>query len=227
MRAPTPVAGPPTISCPTPTRIRARSAFTQIRPGIFGLFLLVTSACDSSNGISGVGADDAVDLSTARLTLVSGDDQKGIVGETAPNALSVQVVDAAGAAIGGATVDWIFAQGKGRGSAISPNAERVSTTTDQQGNSSVQWTFGPTAGTQQALAELSTNLPMTVGASTAPPQHNGRRVGFTSQVRASHPASVTVEPSSVRIESGDQITLKATVTDKFGNILENVSVDWS
>ena len=75
---------------------------------------IVLAGCvDGSVIVTDFQEEQPLDLSTATLEIVSGDDQVGIVAEPASQPLRVRVLDAAGAALPSAPVEWTFGDGQG------------------------------------------------------------------------------------------------------------------
>jgi hypothetical protein len=83
----------------------------------------------------------------AYVTAVSGDGQVGMVGERLAEPLGVQVVDANGVPLRQVAVEWEVEAGGG-------SVSRSVTHTDGQGRASVEWTLGPTAGSQRVRARV-------------------------------------------------------------------------
>ena len=79
----------------------------------------------------------------SQITIVSGDDQTGVVESTLPADLTVKVTDAFGNAKEGVTILFSVVLGNG----IVSNATPAS---DAQGTARVRWTLGILAGTQRA-----------------------------------------------------------------------------
>src|SRR4029078_12339404 len=106
----------------------------------------LTVACGGDS--SGPGKSPATDV-----ILVSGDAQPSPeVGTQLPLPLTIRVADAHGTGVPGITVAWSTATG---------TLSAASSVTDGGGNSSVQWTLGPTAGNQTATATVSGLSPAT------------------------------------------------------------------
>ena len=183
------------------------------------------TACGSSTVITGIeGEPDAQALATADLTLVSGDNQDAVVGEAAPEPLTVRITDAAGAPMAGAPVHWIFTHGSAQGAGGS-SADSVSTTSDSEGEASVTWVLGERAGTQTAIAQIV--VPATP-AGSAPAAANVReRTSFRANARHSAPRTVDVTPNSVSMSEGNTMMLDATVADRFGNPVPDPDLTWS
>jgi VCBS repeat-containing protein len=83
------------------------------------------------------------------IALVSGNDQTGPVGTQLPAPLVVAVTDAFGNPISGVTVEWsVGSVGSSAGGSVSS----ATTVTDDNGQTSVTRTLGPTAGVQTTVA---------------------------------------------------------------------------
>jgi hypothetical protein len=87
------------------------------------------------------------------LIRVSGDGQNGIVGDVLPSTLIVRVLDNAGSDVPNVTVHWSVTAGGGSLSA-------AQTTTDQNGQTLVTFTLGPTIGAQTVSASVGTLTPV-------------------------------------------------------------------
>ena len=82
----------------------------------------------------------------ASIVAISGDTQNGTAGAQLPASLIIEVQDAAGVPVPGATVDWTTPDG----GSIVPS----SGVTDSAGRLSVVWTLGPGLGPQTAVATV-------------------------------------------------------------------------
>lgn len=120
----------------------ATESRTRLLPGARLLPLALLAACG--------GGDLALptDGDSERLELVEGNGQAGRPGERLPEALVVQLVDAAGRGLADRAVTWVVSTGGGR---IDPAGER----TDADGFASAAWTLGPATGTNTAEAVVS------------------------------------------------------------------------
>lgn len=117
--------------------------------------------------MSGVACKDKITNSVivipSGISIVSGDAQTGTAGTTLANPLVVHVSDAAGNAVEGATVVWTPVTAND--GALSAS----STTTDVNGNTSVNWTLGTGTGTQAVTAKLSNGAFVTFHATSNAP----------------------------------------------------------
>jgi len=143
----------------------------------------------------------------ARLALVSGDGQRGIVGDVLQQLFSVQALDATGSGVPGATITFAAASGGGA-------VDRTSVLTDDKGIASVRLTLGTIVGDNAYTASFGSLTPVTIHATSI----------------ASLPAIVAV------VSGGDQIgtaglslpkPLVAIVTDSYGNPVSGISVQWT
>jgi hypothetical protein len=87
------------------------------------------------------------------LLRISGEGQSGIVGDALPNLLVVQVQDHAGSGVPNVTVHWSVTAGGGSLSA-------AETTTNQNGQTVVTFTLGPTIGAQSVSASVGSLTPL-------------------------------------------------------------------
>ena len=133
------------------TRFAARPPF---RIGLIACLAL--SACHDS------GTDPGPDVGPpAAIVVRAGADQVGTVGAPLSLEVVVQVVDADGDAVPGATISLVPAQGSG---SFEPSA----LSTDDQGEAAATWTLGTAAGgmSARALSEIWTR-------SSRPPHFRG------------------------------------------------------
>lgn len=143
----------------------------------------------------------------ATLTVNPGSDgQTGVVGEALANPISVHVSDAAGNALAGVLVNWTVV---GDGGSVSA----TSTTTDINGNTSVTWTLGLTAGVDSLVASLNNGVSVTITATAvAGPFSNLALVSGDAQ---SVTAGTVTAPLVVR------------AVDANGNPVSGVDVTWA
>src|SRR5262249_33630183 len=88
----------------------------------------------------------AVPAGAAAITIVSGNNQTGPVGQPLPAQLVVKVTDAGGFPVSGVAVSWSATNG----------TITQSTTTDAQGQTSATLTLGSVAGPATAVASIAT-----------------------------------------------------------------------
>jgi PKD domain/Bacterial Ig-like domain (group 3)/Bacterial Ig-like domain (group 1) len=141
------------------------------------------------------------------ISMVSGDNQSGPVNTQLAESLVVEVADGFGNPISGVTITWT-AQGGGTVSA-------ATTQTDQNGLTYVTRTLGPTAGTQQTLAEG-------VGLVGSP-------VTFTHTAKAGNASSVNiVSGNNQEAPTGSELPqpLVVQVLDQDGNPIVGRAVSW-
>jgi hypothetical protein len=126
---------------------RTLRAATWIAPAALAAALLY--ACNSDSAMKSGPA--------ASLTIVSGNDQKGVVATVLPQAFVVKVADTSGVGVPNVRISWALAGGTGTLSA-------PTSTTDNSGRASVTLTLGDSAGTRSTTA---TTTAVPVGANRA------------------------------------------------------------
>jgi adhesin/invasin len=150
----------------------------------------------------------ALAASANGLAGVSGNGQTGPAGTALPAPLVVEVTDAFGNPIAGVAISWT-AEGGG-------SVSETSTTTDEEGRTSVTRTLGPTAGIQSTLASSEEDLA-------------GSPVTFTHTVTAGNPSGVLI------VDGNDQTAapgatlpkdLVVQVVDEGGNPVVAAAVTW-
>ncbi|HYF38694.1 MAG TPA: Ig-like domain-containing protein [Gemmatimonadales bacterium] len=106
--------------------------------------------CLTALSLVACGDDDTVDPTAipAAIFPFSGNGQQGAPGTQLGAPLTVEVTDAQGNLVPGATVSWSVVTG---GGSITP----TSSSTDAQGRASAQFTLGPNEGEQRAQAEAT------------------------------------------------------------------------
>jgi hypothetical protein len=98
--------------------------------------------------LAGCGGDSNVEpLDPANIEAISGNGQTGPIGSVLPQPLVVEVTDANGNEVPGVSVTWSVPTG----GAVSPGTS----TTNDAGLASAQWTLGSTVGEQQLQAVAS------------------------------------------------------------------------
>ncbi len=141
-----------------------------------------------------------------RITMRSGDEQTGTVGEKLGEALTVRVEDQFGNRVSGATVTWTPQAG---------SASPTTSTTNPAGMASTEWTLGTTAGTQTLAASV---------------EGVGSPVTFTATAEPDDPAAIMVHAGNNQTGTvGGELDdpLEVRVTDQYGNPVSGVSVSWS
>jgi plastocyanin len=177
----------------------------------FRSFTLSLALLTLAGGLGGCGGDDGnggTPPSTTSLTKEDGDGQAGIVGQALPSPLVVRVTED-GAPLTGATVTWSTATA---GGSLTP----ATSTTDETGVASSNWTLGNVAGQQSAQAGFS-------GATGSP-------AIFTAQAQTGPAASLTKqsgEGQEGEINTPLETPFSVKVADEFGNGVAGVNVDWS
>jgi hypothetical protein len=150
----------------------------------------------------------------ATITLVSGGQQTGRVGEAIPDSIVVSVADGEGRPVQGTAVAFAFVDAS-PGAALDPDTA----TTNSAGQAWAHAVLGTRVGAQQgqvqALTPDGSDPPTTTFTLTALPESaNGITVvsgnDQTGQVASTLPAPLVV-----------------AVTDGFGNPIEGVAIDWT
>ena len=139
----------------------------------------------------------------ARLTLVSGDNQRARAGSELPKAVTIRVTDRTSNPVAGATI------------ALSVSAGSVADTalqTDSLGIASTRWTMGRTAGAQTLVARVDSVPPLRVTARALPRS----------------PANLTFHEPPVEGQVGRPLPGKvvAVVTDVYGNPVPDAVVSF-
>jgi len=142
----------------------------------------------------------------SQISIVSGDDQTGVVRTTLPGALTVKVSDAFGNAKEGITVFFTVLLGNGTLS----SSTAVSSAT---GIASVTWTLGPLASTQRVSATIPGVAPAIFDA-TALPGPPALVVLVSGNNQVAQPGALLPDSLVVR------------VTDQYENPVKDVSVAW-
>jgi hypothetical protein len=137
---------------------------------------------------------------------VSGNEQSGIVATELAQPLAVKVSDTDGEPMSGARVTWTVTAGEG-------SLSSTSTTTNDQGQTHVNWTLGTIAGKQEATAAIS---------------EGSSSVTFTATAEPGEPVEFIITPESVTMQTwGDSLQLSASMADEYGNVIESGQVTWS
>jgi hypothetical protein len=172
------------------------------------LVLLATAvSCSDSTGPRKVGPP-------ARLDLIAGEGQEGVVGTELSTPLAVRVTDAHGTPVSGQLVNFVITSGGG--SVFAPAA-----VTDANGEVRNRWTLG-----------TSTSVPQTLEA-RAVDNTTGEKLVFATFHATAKPGA----PHDVLISAGDAQTgvvgevlandFAAKVADQYGNGVPGVSVSWA
>lgn len=137
-----------------------------MRSARYALSLIVAAAAVACGGDDLVLPEEGVPTS---IVPVSGNNQTGTVRSALPDPITVRVLDTQGRPVSGQEVQFTVISG---GGAVEP----VTVTTNANGEATIEWTLGGTAGTQQvrvqatggaAPDDLAIMLSATAGASTA------------------------------------------------------------
>ena len=136
----------------------------------------------------------------ASMTVVGGDDQRGVVGTALGKGILVRVSDAARNPVPGAAVRVSPAAGSVEDSAL---------VTDSSGVAVVRWTLGRAAGTQRLQLRVS-GVP--------------KPLAVSARARARAAANLTLDVAEGDRAPGARRALTATVTDVFGNPVSGVPV---
>ncbi|MGH7671582.1 MAG: S8 family serine peptidase, partial [Gemmatimonadales bacterium] len=145
------------------------------------------------------------------IALVSGNVQAGTVGQALPQPLVVRVTSSAGAGVPGVAVSWATTAGGGTLSATTATA-------DANGQASVTWTLGTTAGTNNNTATASVSglagSPVTFTA-TGTPASASQLVSVSGDAQAAEVAQSVPQP------------LVVAVRDQYGNGITGIAVSWA
>jgi subtilisin family serine protease len=125
------------------------------------------------------------------LKVVSGSNQSANVSTALDSALVVQVLDAANRGVSGVNLTWTASGG---------TLSAATSTTDNDGKSSVKWTLAPTAGTQ-VVTVTSTQV---TGAAATFVANNGAVISGTVAALGSNPFGATFSRSARPVRYGVQ-----------------------
>jgi adhesin/invasin len=166
-----------------------------------GALLLGGAACDDNNF-------NAVVILASGISVNSGSDgQTGTVNEALANPIVVHVTDANGNSSANSLVIWSVTAGGG-------SVTATTSLTDANGNASVVWTLGPTAGTNSLRASISSGAFVVINATaeTGVITATIDKTGGDAQTVA---AGATSAPMVV------------TILDLAGNPVANATVTWA
>jgi hypothetical protein len=141
----------------------------RLVPALGGALLLSSAACGDKVNNSVI--TNAVILTATSITISSGNGQVGVTGQPLAQPIVVHVADQNGASIANAVVDWTVLFGGGSVSA--PTSQ-----TDANGNASITWTMGPTAGVDSLRAAIANGASVTITATA----HNLQVVSATGDI---------------------------------------------
>jgi hypothetical protein len=140
----------------------------------------------------------------ASVTAVSGDAQTVLVGNRASAPLVAVVKNSDGAPLPNVTVSWAVKSGGG-------SLNSVSGTTDANGEAQTTYLSGVTAGTSKVSVKAG-----------------GQIATFTLTLAADTVAILSAfGGNGAAALIGNPLTLTAKATDRFGNAIKDVVVDWS
>jgi adhesin/invasin len=169
----------------------------------------VSAAAAGLAGSPVIFAASANPAAATQLALSSGDNQSGTVAQALAQPLVVRAQDQYGNNVSGVTVTWVITSGGG--SVSSPSSG-----TDAQGQASISWTLGATAGVQHASATV-TGL-------------TGSPVAFTATALAGPAAQIAAASGNNQtgqVDSDLASPLVVLVTDSHGNPVAGVNVTWA
>jgi hypothetical protein len=139
------------------------------------------------------------------LAFIGGTGESAVVGTPLPIPVSVRVVDQNGNGIADVAVSWSTSNGGG-------SLDFPATSTDANGETSVNWTLGGGVGVDSLHATLAHGATIvTTATGTVGPFATLAIAGGNAQTI---PAGTTSQPLAV------------TATDRFGNVVANVTVTW-
>jgi alpha-tubulin suppressor-like RCC1 family protein len=169
----------------------------------------ITASVTGRFGTASVDAGIAVLPVPSGMAAAAGDAQQGAVGLALPAKFGVRVIDRHGDGVAGVDVDFVVAVGGG-----SLDVPRVAT--DATGDAVVHLTLGTQSGENRVEAR-TTRLPGTLVSLSA--------VGVSGA--ANTLAKLSGDGQSALAASALAAPLVARVTDRFGNGVPGVTVDWS
>lgn len=140
----------------------------------------------------------------ATLTITSGNNQTGTVGESLSSLLVVRVNDQTGQPFPGATVTWRITSGGG-------TVDHVSSVTGSDGTTNARWTLGTQAGANDLTGATGALAP----------------VSFTATGTPGPVASIAITPPGDPVETGDVVQLAASAADAFGNAVPQSALAWT
>lgn len=147
------------------------------------------------------------------LSLVSGNNQSGVVSSPLPQPIRARVLDSLNAGIKDQNVTFTVTAGNGKVN----GASTVTVKTDTGGVASVTWTLGPTPGVNNNKVQASTT-----------PALSGSPVTFQASAETGVPKNlvkVTTDSSSGMVSSTMPLTVK--ITDIGGNPKADVNVTFT
>jgi adhesin/invasin len=182
------------------THTYGRKRFDAIDGAIAcSLVLLFLAACSSDS-------TSPAPVATA-IVIASGTAQTATVGTALTTPIVATVTDQSGSPIVGIVVTFTPSAGAGT---VSTNQ----VTTDLTGSASVTWTLGTVAGADSLMVSAGTLAPVSAVVTATPDV----------------PAALTIvegNNQSAPIASTLGTTLEVKVTDRFGNVIPNATVQWT
>ena len=147
----------------------------------------------------------------AEITKLEGDEQTGAVGAPLPDSVVVRIVDQRGTPLSGQRVAFTPGQ-DAQGALVRPEAA----TTNSDGVAQAEWVLGPAAGGQSLTVSVDGNEELSATFLAAARPADASRI---EEAGGNH------QEGPVRSELADP--LEVLVTDRFGNPVEGVPVDWT
>ena len=142
----------------------------------------------------------------SEIVLLTDGELEAEVGWSLEEPLEARVLSARGLPVAGAEVRFRVTKGAG---SVSP----VIAVADEDGIVRSEWRLGPVAGEQVVELEAVT--------------HNGTRAAVQAEARPGAPDRIVVSPSEVSLRLGAPFQFAASVTDRYGNKLASIPVQWS
>ncbi|HEY9225449.1 MAG TPA: Ig-like domain-containing protein [Gemmatimonadaceae bacterium] len=193
-----------------------------------GALLLSSAACEDKDFPNIVITPPVVTppavLVATSITVKSGDKQAGEVNKQLAQPIVVHVLDQNGHAIANAVVNWLVLFGGGSVSA-------PSSLTDANGDASVSWTMGPTAGPDSLRASIANGAFVIITATATPPVQivsaTGNITAAVNQYRALlgtlNPNIAGEQPGGRREINWDGVPATFTNNDNFPGNFFNVN----
>jgi trimeric autotransporter adhesin len=190
---------------PEIAEIRSNGSVRGDASGSSGVFVVATDASGrSASGEAGLEVFPGEGSEAKSLSIQGGQGQTGVVGEQLASPLTVRALDSAGDGVPGITVSWSVVEGSG---ALTPSTS----TTDSEGNASVEMTLGTSAG-EVVVAAKAAGVPVRT---------------FELRARAGVAATVTLEPGSLALEPGGTHRITARASDAHGNEISGRDFAWT
>lgn len=197
--------------------------------------LALLSACENSPTLANESevteTDPLARLLNADLWVLAGSAQEDTVAAALAQPLVVRVTDTAGDPIRGVTIRWTFEQGGGYpvGDSTTPRSV-FEMTTDSAGRAAARWELGTVAGEQSVAADIvlpaSGSASQTVGGPAGAPLGWRRFVNLWARAWAGEVQNIDVSPDHSVVEAGETLTMSAQGTDRWGNTIQSLSMQW-